>query len=145
MIAITLQRPTITATAAAALIEAAERHAAAIGLAIVTVVVDDAGHMKAMRRMDGAALVAIEVAGKKARTAVGFGMATGRAWHAFIGGDPILAAGAPSLPDFTMLGGGLPIRVEGALIGAIGVSGGHYDQDEACALAALAALGISPA
>jgi uncharacterized protein GlcG (DUF336 family) len=145
MTTITLQRPTITAAAAAALIEAAERHAAAIGLAIVTVVVDDAGHMKAMRRMDGAALVTIEVAAKKARTAVGFGLATGRAWHAFIGGDPILAAGAPSLPDFTMLGGGLPIRVEGALVGAIGVSGGHYDDDEACALAALAALGIAPA
>ena len=42
-----------------------------------------------------------------------------------------------------MFGGGLPLRVDGAMVGAIGVSGGHYDHDEACALAALAAVGFA--
>jgi uncharacterized protein GlcG (DUF336 family) len=143
MVALTTARPTITAAAAAALVDAAERHAATVGLAIVTVVVDESGVPKAMRRMDGAPLVAVEAARKKALTAIGFGLATGRAWHDFIGEDPILAAGASSLPDFTMLGGGLPLRVDGALVGAIGVSGGHYEQDETCARAALGALGLS--
>ena len=42
--------------------------------------------------------------------------------------------------DFILLGGGSPIYVDGALVGAIGVAGGHYSKDEACAQAALEAL-----
>ncbi len=145
MIDLALPRPSITAAAAAALIDAAERHAASIGLAIVTVIVDESGVLKAMRRMDGAALVAIAVAEKKARTAVGFGIATGQPWRDFIGSDPILAAGAESIPDFTMFTGGIPLRVGGALVGAIGVSGGHYSHDEACAQAALAVVSFAKA
>jgi len=137
-----ISRSTLTARAAQSLIDAAEAHAASLGLAIVTVVVDESGVLKAMRRMDGAPLVALGVAQKKALTAVGFGMATGKAWHDFIKDDPILMNGAPSMPDFTLLGGGLPIKVDGALVGAIGISGGHYSHDEACARAALAAVGL---
>jgi len=137
-----VSRSTLTARAAQAMIDAAEAHAARLGLAIVTVVVDESGVPRAMRRMDGAPLVALGVAQKKALTAVGFGMPTGKAWHDFIKDDPILLHGAPSMPDFTLLGGGLPIKVDGALVGAIGVSGGHYSHDEECARAALAALGI---
>jgi uncharacterized protein GlcG (DUF336 family) len=44
------------------------------------------------------------------------------------------------LPDFILLGGGSPILVEGKLIGAVGVSGGHYAQDEECVKAALEAF-----
>ncbi|MEI8258147.1 MAG: heme-binding protein, partial [Deltaproteobacteria bacterium] len=104
MLTLSIPRPSITAAAAAALIDAAEKHAATIGLAIVMVVVDESGVLKAMRRMDGAALVAIGVAQKKALTAVGFGLATGKPWLDLIGADPILEAGIPSLPHFTMLG-----------------------------------------
>jgi uncharacterized protein GlcG (DUF336 family) len=136
----TFARSSITAAAAAAMIDAAEKEAAQRGLAIATVVVDESGVLKAMRRMDGAPLVANGAAHKKALTAVGFGMPTGQPWHDFIKDDPILLHGAPSLPDFTLLGGGFPIRVGGAVVGAIGVSGGHYTVDEACAQAALATL-----
>lgn len=130
-------RATLTAEAAARLIEAAEQHARSLGLAIVTVVVDESGLLKAMRRMDGAPLMAIEAALKKARTAVGFGLPTGQPWHDFIKDDPILLMGAPSLPDFTLLGGGIAVTNGGAIAGAIGVSGGHYTADESCARAAL--------
>lgn len=139
----TFSRSSITAHAAFQIIEAAEREASARGLAIVTVVVDESGVLKAMRRMDGAPLVSIGAAHKKALTAVGFGMPTGRAWHDFIKDDPILLHGAPSLPDFTLLGGGFPIRLGGAVVGAVGVSGGHYAVDEACAQAGLAAVGAT--
>jgi len=44
-----------------------------------------------------------------------------------------------------VLGGGLPILVDGRCIGGVGVSGGSEEQDEACARAALAALGLNPA
>lgn len=137
----TFPRSSITAHAAFQIIEAAEREATARGLAIVTVVVDESGVLKAMRRMDGAPLVSIGAAHKKALTAVGFGMPTGRPWHDFIKDDPILMHGAPSLPDFTLLGGGFPIQLGGGVVGAVGVSGGHYSVDEACAQAGLAAVG----
>ncbi len=138
--AMTLDRKSISADGASRMIDAAEAEARRIGLAIVTVIVDESGVLKAMRRMDGAPLVAIGAAQKKAATAVGFGIPTGQPWHDFIKDDPILLHGAPSLPDFILLGGGFPVTVDGQLVGAIGVSGGHYSADEACAKAALAAL-----
>ena len=67
-------------------------------------------------------------------------MPTGKPWHDFIKDDPILSGGAPALEDFILLGGGSPIYVDGALVGAIGVAGGHYSKDEACVTAALEAL-----
>jgi len=136
----TFTRASITAAKAAAMIDACEAEAAVRGMAIVTVVVDESGLTKAMRRMDNAPLLAMGAAHKKAYTAVGFGMATGRPWHDFIKDDPIPIHGAQSLTDFTLLGGGFPIVVNGVIVGAIGVSGGHYTADEACAQAGLAVL-----
>ncbi len=136
----TFQRTSITSQLARTLIDAAEAKATEIGFAISTVIVDDSGVLKAYSRMDGAALVAEGAARKKALTAVGFGMPTGEPWHNFIKDDPILSGGAAQLDNFILLGGGFPIMVGGAMIGAIGVSGGHYHQDEACARAALAIL-----
>lgn len=136
----TLDRKSISAEGAARMIDAAEAEARRIGLSIVTVIVDESGVLKAMRRMDGAPLVAIGAAQKKALTAVGFGIPTGQPWHDFIKDDPILFHGAPSLPDFILLGGGFPVSLDGQMVGAIGISGGHYSADEACAKAALAAL-----
>ena len=129
---IAYDQPTITRAAAAALVEVAEAHASALGISIVTVVVDAAGIPKLMSRMDGAPLMAWDVARRKAVTAVGFGLPTGATWHGFVKDDPILSEGVRSIPDFTMLGGGHPVRLGEDLIGAIGVSGGHYSQDEAC-------------
>ena len=73
-------------------------------------------------------------------TAVGFGISTGDSWYGFIKDDPILMNGADQLNDFILLGGGSPIMVDDKLVGAIGVSGGHYKQDEECVTAALGAL-----
>jgi uncharacterized protein GlcG (DUF336 family) len=87
--------------------------------------------------MDNAPLISIDISRKKAITAVGFGMSTGEAWHNFIKDDPILNDGVASITDFILLGGGSPIVFEGNLIGAIGISGGHYKQDEQCVKAAL--------
>jgi len=137
---LTFTRPSITAAAAQRLIDAAEGHARTLAMAIVTVIVDESGVLKAMRRMDGAPLMAVEAAAKKARTAVGFGLPTGKPWHDFIKDDPILLLGAPALPDFMLLGGGFPVMAGDSIVGAIGVSGGHYSADEACARAALDAL-----
>jgi uncharacterized protein GlcG (DUF336 family) len=107
--------------------------------AYVIAIVDESGILKALHRMDGAPLISVESSIKKARLAAGFGFPTGDAWYNFIKDDPILLHGAQQLPDFILLGGGSPIMHEGQICGAIGVSGGHYKQDEAIVAAALGA------
>lgn len=119
---------------------ASEEKAAELGLAVTTCVVDESGVLKAFSRMDGSPLAGLRVSMKKAITAVGFGLPSGQAWYDFVKDDPILTHGAPSIEDFTMLGGGFPIVIDGMTVGAIGVAGGHYKQDVVCAQAALALL-----
>ena len=123
------------------LIDAGRSHAEGLGKAFTIAIVDASGVLKALDRMDGAALISIQIAQDKAYTAVGFGMPSG-AWHDFIKDDPPLAAGAPSGIDrLVVFGGGFPITVDGDCVGGIGVSGGHYSEDAAVAEAALATLG----
>ena len=134
------QKASITSESAHRMIEAAERKAREIGHPMVIAVVDDAGVLKAFSRMDGAALLSVQVAQDKAYTAAGFGLSTD-AWHDFIKNDPPLAAGAPSgIHRLVIFGGGYPIKVDEQIVGAIGVSGGHYSQDMEVAQAGLAAL-----
>jgi len=136
----TFNKETISAAAAAKMLDAAISKAREIGLAISACIVDESGNEKAFARMDGAPLISIEASRKKAVLAVGFGMPTGDSWQNFVQGDPILEKGVHDLPGFILLGGGSPIMLEGELVGGIGVSGGHYKMDEQCATAALEAL-----
>ena len=137
----TYAKASISTEAARRLIAAAESKAAELGKAFVTAVVDDGGALKALSRMDGAPLLSIQIAQDKAYTAAGFGLPT-HGWHDFIKDDPPLASGAPSGIDrLVVFGGGYPIMVGDQLVGAIGVSGGHYSEDMAVAEAALAVLG----
>lgn len=122
------------------LVKHAFKKAEDIGLNIAVTVVDESGNLKMFSRMDRAPLVATDVSRKKAVTAIGFGIPTGDAWLEFIGSDPILAEGAKSIEDFSMFGGGAPIVVDNQIVGAIGISGGHYKQDEECLHYALEAV-----
>jgi uncharacterized protein GlcG (DUF336 family) len=134
------QVPNISATAAIEVMHAAVTAATKIGVPSAVAVVDSAGHLIAFTRMDGAAPQAIQIAQDKAYTAAGFGLATGE-WHEMMNNDAPLAAGAPSgIARLVAFGGGLPIVVDGAVIGAIGVSGGHWSQDHAVAEAGLIAI-----
>src|ERR1700722_3798923 len=138
--AATFDRPSVTAALAKAMIEAAERKAAEMGQPFVVAIVDDSGVLKAFSRMDGAPLLSVQVAQAKAYTAVGFGLATD-GWHDFVKDDPPLAMGAAAGIDrLIVFGGGYPIKVGDAVVGAIGVSGGHYSQDMEVAQAGLSAL-----
>lgn len=130
----------ISASAAQKLISKACEKAKSIGFNIAVTILDNGGNLKAFHRMDGALLIANSASQKKAFTALGFGMPTGDAWYGFIKDDPILMNGANSLKDFTLLGGGSPVMIDDQLVGAIGVSGGHYKQDEECVNAALGSL-----
>jgi uncharacterized protein GlcG (DUF336 family) len=139
--AATFERASVTAQMARAMIEAAEQKATEMGQPFVIAIVDDSGVLKAFSRMDGAPLLSVQVAQDKAYTAVGFGMGTDT-WHEFVKDDPPLAMGAATGIDrLIVFGGGYPIKVAEAVVGAIGVSGGHYNQDMEVARAGLSALG----
>ena len=133
-------KKSITALLATQMIDAAAQKAEEIGMSIAITIVDESGVLKAFSRMDTAPLVAVDASRKKAITAVGFGFPTGDAWYNFIKDDPILHEGAHNLKDFILLGGGAPIIVDDTIVGAIGISGGHYKQDEICLNAALDVL-----
>jgi uncharacterized protein GlcG (DUF336 family) len=134
-------KQSITTEAAHQVVVAAERKALEIGTPMVIAIVDESGVLKALSRMDGAALLSVQVAQDKAYTAAGFGLSTDQ-WHDFIKNDPPLAAGATAgISRLVIFGGGYPIKVGDQVVGAIGVSGGHYSQDMEVARAGLAALG----
>jgi len=142
-VAQTFPKASISTEAAHKAIAAAEAKAAEIGVPMDIAIVDDSGVLKAFSRMDGAPLLSIQIAQDKAYTAVGFGMPT-HGWHDFIKDDPPLADGAPEGIDrLVIFGGGYPIKVDDQLVGAIGVSGGHYSQDQEVAEAGLEALGVA--
>jgi uncharacterized protein GlcG (DUF336 family) len=138
--AATFDRPSVSTELAKAMIDAAEKKAADMGHPFVIAIVDDSGVLKAFSRMDGAALLSVQIAQDKAYTAAGFGLSTD-AWHDFVKDDAPLAMGAaPGIDRLIVFGGGFPIMIGGKLAGAIGVSGGHYTQDMDVANAGLAVV-----
>ncbi|QLQ36577.1 GlcG/HbpS family heme-binding protein [Micromonospora robiginosa] len=135
-----VHRPTISRAAAAAAVDAAIARAESIGLSVTVAICDESGVLKAYQRMDAAPLVSVQLAQDKAYTAVGFGLSSD-GWYDFIKDDGPLALGAPAGVDrLVTFGGGFPIRVDGVVVGGIGVSGGHYTQDMEVARAGLAVL-----
>ena len=135
----TVMKRSISSEAAYAVIEAAQRKAQVMGVAMVIAVVDESGVLKAFSRMDGGPLLSVEIAKDKAYTAAGFGLAT-HEWFDFIKNDAPLLHGIPNVPRLIVFGGGYPLRVDGQMIGAVGTSGGHYSQDMEVAEAGVAAL-----
>ncbi|MEU2700323.1 GlcG/HbpS family heme-binding protein [Micromonospora aurantiaca (nom. illeg.)] len=133
-------KTSVTIGAAQRILAAAIAKAEQIALPCVIAVVDESGVLKAFARMDGAALLSVQVAQDKAYTAAGFGMPTD-GWYDFIKDDAPLATGATTGIDrLVVFGGGYPITAGGAVIGGIGVSGGHYTQDMEVARAGLDAV-----
>ncbi|MBE3596922.1 MAG: heme-binding protein [Hydrogenibacillus sp.] len=126
----------ISLALAQSMLDAAVNKATSIGARVNIAIVDGTAQLKAFYRMDGAPLLSIGIAQRKAYSAAAFGMETGK-WYDMIKNNPRLLHGLPHTPDLTIFGGGFPIVVEGDIIGAIGVSGGTEEEDEAIARAAL--------
>ena len=132
--------------AVASAIAAAEQMQVRVNVAVV----DGSGLPVAFARMTGAPLHSIDIAIDKAYTAASFGFPTAR-WLDIFRDDEALRLGMPHRPRLVVFGGGLPIVESGAdgtlgtgpRIGGIGVSGGSAEQDEACALAGLRAIGLA--
>jgi uncharacterized protein GlcG (DUF336 family) len=99
-----------------------------ISVAENVAILDDGGNLKAFSRMDGAPIPTIEMAENKAYTAL-LGVST-QDFFKFIQGDPSLLVGIPALSRIAAWGGGFPIKVNGELVGAIGVTGAPTVQND---------------
>jgi uncharacterized protein GlcG (DUF336 family) len=117
--------------------------AAGQGLAVAAAVVDRGGHTVASARMDGTALGAFTLAVDKAYTAVLWQTPTGEFMASTQPGGADWAFNTTTGGRIVVYAGGLPLFEDGGLIGALGVSGGTGEQDDACASAAVTALGLS--
>ncbi|HWX28326.1 MAG TPA: heme-binding protein [Steroidobacteraceae bacterium] len=132
-----VKKHSISSELAQKMVDAAVAKAGQIGVGENVAILDDGGNLKAFGRMDGAPILCIEIAQNKAYTAL-FGVST-QDFFSFIQGDPSLLAGMPTLARMAAWGGGFPIKVDGEIVGAIGLSGAPTVQNDIdCARAALA-------
>jgi glc operon protein GlcG len=138
---ITRHHPKLTLEGARAVLAAAQLRAAEMRCPVNVAVVDDGAHLLVFERMDGAKPSSISIALVKAQAAAMRRSATGPA----VAGDQVnlalalgLATASPS--DQTPIRGGVPLVVDGEVVGAIGVSAGTEDQDLDIARAGAAAL-----
>ena len=136
----TIVKKSIDIATAERAIAAAAKKATELGLKMCIAISDESGDLKAFRRMDGAPKLSIQIAEDKAFTSASYGLPT-HVWYDFIKDDPPLLHGITHTPRLIIFGGGFPIVLEGEVVGAIGISGGHYKQDMECARAALQAIG----
>ncbi|WP_136618623.1 MULTISPECIES: GlcG/HbpS family heme-binding protein [Mesorhizobium] len=132
-----IKKHSISSELAQKMVAEATAKASALGVSENVAILDDGGNLKAFSRMDGAPILSIEMAQNKAYTAL-FGVST-QDFFNFIQGDPSLLAGIPTLARVAAWGGGFPIKINGEIVGAIGLSGAPTVQNDVdCAKAALA-------
>ncbi|MEY9214543.1 heme-binding protein [Thermobifida halotolerans] len=128
----------VTLAQARSVIEAGEAKAAEIGQPMNIAVVDAGGNLVAHARMDGAWIGSIDISINKAYTSRAFDIATkDLAEHSQSGGQ-FFGIHASNRGRVMIFAGGIPLRRDGAVVGAVGVSGGTGEQDQAVAEAAAA-------
>jgi uncharacterized protein GlcG (DUF336 family) len=113
---------TLSLSDADAAVSAARAAASASEHAVSVAVVNEAGHLLAFARMDGASTASVDTAVDKAYTSAVLGFTTVGLFEV-IKDDPSLLAGISVRPRIVVFGGGVPVLVDGRLLGGIGVSG----------------------
>ncbi len=136
---VAITRRIISSEAALTAVETAVAKGRERGAAVVAAVVDIGGDLIACLRADGAFAASVSIAKDKAYTAAVFGAATDDLSNA-LKDNPVLHHGIALRPGVVLFGGGLPLVEDGAVIGAIGVSGGSEDDDRDCARAGAEAV-----
>ncbi len=122
------------------IIAAAEKKAAEIGQPMNIAVADAGGNLVAHVRMDNAWIGSVDISIKKAWTSRAFDITTKDLAANSQSGDQFFGIHASNNGKVMIFAGGIPLRKDGKVIGAIGVSGGSGDQDHAVAEAGAAAL-----
>jgi glc operon protein GlcG len=130
-------RKTLTLEAARVALAAAEAEALRNQWRVVIAVVDDGGHAVALARLDGAQISSVDTAVNKARAAVAWKRPTRLLEESVNNGRTAFLSIAQGM---AILQGGVPIEVDGAIVGAVGVSGVKASDDELVALAGVNAL-----
>jgi uncharacterized protein GlcG (DUF336 family) len=131
---------TVDLASALKMVAAAHVEAARRSILVSAAVVDAGGHLVAFGRMDGAEIAGPVLAVDKAYTAVANRVATSELATLAAPGGELFGLHANGGGRFVIFGGGVPIVIGGSVVGGVGVSGASAAEDEACALAALAAL-----
>jgi glc operon protein GlcG len=120
------------------ILAAAEAFAVAQHFDVTIAVADDGGHLLGLLRLDGAAPLSAQIAPGKAQTAA-LGRRESRVFEESINGGRFAFLSAPLSG---MLEGGVPIVVEGQVVGSVGVSGAKASEDVQVARAGISALGL---
>ncbi|EZH77559.1 hypothetical protein AU05_24010 [Ectopseudomonas composti] len=118
------------------ILQAARSEAQQQGWAVAIAVVDDGGHPLALERLDGCAPIGAYIATEKARSAA-IGRRETKGYEDMVNGGRSAFLSAPLI---TSLEGGVPIVIEGQVVGAVGVSGVKAEQDAQVAKAGIAVL-----
>ncbi|QXI30914.1 heme-binding protein [Pseudomonas vanderleydeniana] len=129
-------KPLLTLDDVTRIMAAARADAQANHWDVAIAVVDDGGHPLALERLDGCAPIGAYIALEKARTAA-LGRRESKVYEEMVNGGRTAFLSAPAL---TSLEGGVPIRVGGLVVGAVGVSGVKAAQDAQVASAGAASI-----
>jgi uncharacterized protein GlcG (DUF336 family) len=120
------------------LIDGAAAKAREIGIPMCIAVTDESGHLVKFDRMNGGKISSISIAVDKAAT----GAIARNGTHVYnqlcVPGSPTFGIHISDGGHFSIIGGGLPLFVDGEIVGGIGVSSGTAEQDRTCAEAAVA-------
>ena len=132
---LTLRR--LDADEAQILIEGAALKARELGIPMCIAVSDESGHLIKFERMNGGKISSISIAIDKAAT----GAIARNGTHVYnqlcVPGSPTFGIHISNGGHFSIIGGGLPVHVDGEIVGGIGVSSGTAEQDRVCAEAAI--------
>ena len=132
---LTLRR--LDADEAQILIEGAAAKARELGIPMCIAVTDESGHLIKFERMNGGKISSISIAIDKAAT----GAIARNGTHVYnqlcVPGSPTFGIHITNGGHFSIIGGGLPVHVEGEIVGGVGLSSGTAEQDRICAEAAI--------
>jgi ATP:cob(I)alamin adenosyltransferase len=126
----------LTNETARKLLDAMRAEAKVVGVPMVLSVCDDGANLIALERMDGALLASLKIAPNKAKTAVALQTSTDNLAAPSAPGGSLFGLGSD--PEVIIFGGGFPLKKDGAIVGAVGVSGGSVEEDMTVARAGVA-------
>jgi uncharacterized protein GlcG (DUF336 family) len=122
------------------LIAGARAHAVEIGVPMCIAITDDSGNLIAFERMDGGKVTSSTIAIDKSFTASAAKKATHEYGLSSQPGSPAYGIASAIGGRLMVVGGGLPVIVDGDVVGGIGISSGTPAQDQACAQAGIDAF-----
>lgn len=112
------------------LTEGAEKKSKEIGVPMCIAVCDESGNLVSFVRMDGAKITSIDIAINKAYTASAAQRQTLDYNSMAVPGKPAFGIHTTNQGRFTIIGGGIPVLIDGKIIGSIGISGGSAIEDQ---------------